>query len=134
MHSSAKKLQRVLSSREIRKTFIEYFINNHDHKFVRSSPVVPFCDPTVAFVNAGMNQVRPIGDCKHNLQLTNSLNFSLNRYFWAKHKPPTNGSQIPRSVCASEVNTMICRWWARMVIIILSLKCWVIGHLVITLR
>lgn len=58
MHSSAKKLQRVLSSREIRKTFIDFFINNHGHKFVRSSPVVPFCDPTVSFVNAGMNQVR----------------------------------------------------------------------------
>lgn len=57
MYSSAKKLQRVLSSQEIRKTFIDYFKINHDHKFVRSSPVVPFCDPTVAFVNAGMNQV-----------------------------------------------------------------------------
>lgn len=57
MYSSAKKLQRVLSSREIRKTFIDYFTKQHDHKFVRSSPVVPFCDPTVAFVNAGMNQV-----------------------------------------------------------------------------
>ncbi|XP_011183669.1 alanine--tRNA ligase, mitochondrial [Zeugodacus cucurbitae] len=60
MYSSAKKLQRVLSSQEIRKTFIEYFKLNHDHKFVRSSPVVPFCDPTVAFVNAGMNQFKSI--------------------------------------------------------------------------
>lgn len=60
MYSSAKKLQRILSSREIRKTFIDYFVKNHEHKFVRSSPVVPFCDPTVAFVNAGMNQFKSI--------------------------------------------------------------------------
>ncbi|XP_054735044.1 alanine--tRNA ligase, mitochondrial-like [Anastrepha obliqua] len=60
MYSSAKKLQRVLSSGEIRKTFIDYFTINHDHKFVRSSPVVPFCDPTVAFVNAGMNQFKSV--------------------------------------------------------------------------
>ena len=59
MYSSAKKLK-ILSSREIRKTFIDYFIKNHEHRFVRSSPVVPFCDPTVAFVNAGMNQVRQL--------------------------------------------------------------------------
>lgn len=60
MYSSAKKLQRVLTSQEIRKTFIDYFKTNHDHKFVRSSPVVPFCDPTVAFVNAGMNQFKSV--------------------------------------------------------------------------
>ncbi|KAH8278241.1 hypothetical protein KR044_006942 [Drosophila immigrans] len=60
MYNSAKKLQRVLTAREIRKTFIDYFTLNHEHKFVRSSPVVPFCDPTVAFVNAGMNQFKSV--------------------------------------------------------------------------
>ncbi|KAM8710971.1 hypothetical protein ACLKA7_017584 [Drosophila subpalustris] len=60
MYNSAKKLQRVLTAREIRKTFIDYFTVNHEHKFVRSSPVVPFCDPTVAFVNAGMNQFKSV--------------------------------------------------------------------------
>ncbi|XP_030372872.1 alanine--tRNA ligase, mitochondrial [Scaptodrosophila lebanonensis] len=60
MYNSAKQLQRVLTAREIRKTFIDFFTVNHDHKFVRSSPVVPFCDPTVAFVNAGMNQFKSV--------------------------------------------------------------------------
>ncbi|KAH8365808.1 hypothetical protein KR093_004670 [Drosophila rubida] len=60
MYNSAKKLHRVLTAREIRKTFIDYFTLNHEHKFVRSSPVVPFCDPTVAFVNAGMNQFKSV--------------------------------------------------------------------------
>lgn len=60
-----KYLQRVRYSRyatkrsdEIRQDFLNFFINKHDHVYVRSSPVIPFCDPTVAFVNAGMNQVR----------------------------------------------------------------------------
>ncbi|ALC43082.1 Aats-ala-m, partial [Drosophila busckii] len=60
MYNSAKQLQRVLTAREIRKAFIDYFTINHEHKFVRSSPVVPFCDPTVAFVNAGMNQFKSV--------------------------------------------------------------------------
>lgn len=47
-----------LSSTKIRNMFLDYFIEKHNHKFIRSSPVVPFCDPTVPFVNAGMNQVR----------------------------------------------------------------------------
>lgn len=50
-------LRKSPSSSEIRKMFVDYFIEEHGHTFVRSSPVVPFCDPTVAFVNAGMNQV-----------------------------------------------------------------------------
>jgi alanyl-tRNA synthetase len=46
-----------LSAKAIRQSFIDYFVQDHGHTFLRSSPVVPFCDPTVAFVNAGMNQV-----------------------------------------------------------------------------
>lgn len=46
------------SATTIRNNFLDYFIKDHDHKFIRSSPVTPFCDPTVPFVNAGMNQVQ----------------------------------------------------------------------------
>lgn len=60
MYSSSRKLNRVLPSSLIRKTFLEYFTENHGHKFVRSSPVIPLCDPTVAFVNAGMNQFKSV--------------------------------------------------------------------------
>ncbi|XP_055913657.1 alanine--tRNA ligase, mitochondrial [Eupeodes corollae] len=60
MYSSSRKLNRIISSAEIRKTFLEYFTESHGHKFVRSSPVVPLCDPTVAFVNAGMNQFKSV--------------------------------------------------------------------------
>ncbi|KAG4069870.1 hypothetical protein HA402_009577 [Bradysia odoriphaga] len=40
--------------------FLNYFVEEHSHKFIRSSPVIPFCDPTVPFVNAGMNQFKNI--------------------------------------------------------------------------
>lgn len=48
---------RELSAANIRNTFLDYFVKDHNHRLIRSSPVTPFCDPTVPFVNAGMNQV-----------------------------------------------------------------------------
>lgn len=48
------------SSNAIRKTFIEYFKDNHGHKHVKSSSVVPLYDSTVPFVNAGMNQFKGV--------------------------------------------------------------------------
>lgn len=46
-----------LSSQVIRKRFLDYFINENEHTFIPSSPVAPWNDKSVAFVNAGMNQV-----------------------------------------------------------------------------
>lgn len=56
MHN--KQLQKILTSKQVREKFLDYFIHDNDHKFVKSSPVVPMCDSTIAFVNAGMNQVK----------------------------------------------------------------------------
>ncbi|MCK4448446.1 MAG: hypothetical protein KAW56_15365, partial [Candidatus Marinimicrobia bacterium] len=47
------------TSREIREDFIEFF-RNHDHKIVKSAPVIPQNDPTLLFTNAGMNQFKGI--------------------------------------------------------------------------
>ncbi|XP_066152108.1 alanine--tRNA ligase, mitochondrial isoform X1 [Euwallacea fornicatus] len=56
----SKYIHKDISAQTIRRHFFDYFIKSHDHTFVRSSPVVPYCDPTVPFVNAGMNQFKGI--------------------------------------------------------------------------
>lgn len=53
-------LRMKLSSKAIRKRFLDYFINDNAHTFIPSSPVVPWNDKSLAFVNAGMNQFKNI--------------------------------------------------------------------------
>ncbi|HJM46823.1 MAG TPA: alanine--tRNA ligase [Candidatus Marinimicrobia bacterium] len=48
-----------MKSKDIRNSFIEYF-KDLNHDFVRSAPVTPINDPSLLFINAGMNQFKPI--------------------------------------------------------------------------
>jgi len=48
-----------MNSIEIRKKFLNYF-EKQGHTLVPSSPVVPNSDPTLLFVNAGMNQFKDV--------------------------------------------------------------------------
>ncbi len=46
-------------SQDIRRNFLKYFKDN-GHAIVSSSPVVPHDDPTLLFINAGMNQFKDV--------------------------------------------------------------------------
>ena len=48
-----------MNSNEIRKQYIEFF-KKKEHKVVPSAPVIPIDDPTLLFINAGMNQFKDI--------------------------------------------------------------------------
>ena len=49
-----KRIHNMLTSKEIRRTFLQYF-ESKGHDIVPSAPVVNRDDPTLMFINAGMN-------------------------------------------------------------------------------
>ncbi|MDA1353847.1 MAG: alanine--tRNA ligase [bacterium] len=48
-----------MKSADIRSTFISFF-ENKGHQYVPGSPIVPQNDPTLLFINAGMNQFKDV--------------------------------------------------------------------------
>jgi len=48
-----------MTGNEIRRRFLEYF-ERSGHKIVHSSPLLPANDPTLLFINAGMNQFKDV--------------------------------------------------------------------------
>ena len=48
-----------MTSKEIRQSFLDFF-EKKDHRIIDSAPVVPHGDPTLLFINAGMNQFKDV--------------------------------------------------------------------------
>ena len=46
-----------LTAKDLRKMFVDFFVDKNEHTFVPSSSTIPHDDPTLLFANAGMNQV-----------------------------------------------------------------------------
>ncbi|GIX75705.1 alanine--tRNA ligase, cytoplasmic [Caerostris extrusa] len=63
-NSRKSKLNAIKSenftSKNVRDLFLKYFVNEKNHTYVPSSPVVLANDPSLLFVNAGMNQFRSL--------------------------------------------------------------------------
>lgn len=105
-----QRLPQTFSSKEIRTTFINYFEKQHDHKFIRSSPVLPLCDPGLAFVNAGMNQVSKFVTptiTKPILYTFVLYFFSLNQFSWVLQNHLIAVQQIIKNVYELAANTTI---------------------------
>ena len=63
----------MISSKKIRKQFIDFFVSKK-HTVKRSSSVVPLDDPTLLFTNAGMNQFKPLFLDNKKPKITRAVN------------------------------------------------------------
>src|SRR5262245_65487736 len=54
-----RKLNKKMNSNDIRRRFLQFFADR-GHTIIKSSSLIPAQDPTLLFVNAGMNQFKDV--------------------------------------------------------------------------
>jgi len=136
--SEKADLSKRYSSKKIREEFISFFLEKN-HQYIPSSKVYSAEDPSLLFVNAGMNQVGNNMHIYHEIVirqlLFNLLYFSSNPFFLELGKIMLLIVQsTARDASELEENIMIWMTLALIVLTIRFLKCLVLGHLEITSR
>lgn len=98
----------ALNSQYIRSRFLDYFVKERDHTFIKSTPVAPYFDLSIPFINAGMCQVLYFlyYDSFFNIFIT-SLYFSLKEYSPVKKKLTVIKLPIHKNVFELVANIMI---------------------------
>ncbi|NIA02446.1 MAG: alanine--tRNA ligase, partial [Nitrospirae bacterium] len=48
-----------MTANELRRLYIDFFVNKHDHKEIGGASLIPENDPTVLFTTAGMHPLVP---------------------------------------------------------------------------
>src|SRR5215467_6344503 len=84
-----------MTSNEIRASFLKYF-EQHGHRVVTSSPLVPGDDPTLLFTNAGMNQFKDLFLGEETRDYTRATTAQKVMRVSGKHNDLENVGRTPR--------------------------------------
>jgi alanyl-tRNA synthetase len=85
----------TIKAEDIRKSFVDYF-KGKDHKEIVSSPVIPFDDPTILFINAGMNQFKDIFTGKRRAEFSRAVTVQKCMRAGGKHNDLENVGRTGR--------------------------------------